>query len=1337
MSLIRQHNLRNLIAISSILVSFCVLSAEEIPQYCKDNFPALNTRALDQEKISSYDNQTCHLSTPDNQKISVAAEDLLKFYSRTQRVEYRESVKQFREKLKEKVMRGVSRSAHDYEDLFPRMTCEFGSDPYASLASSACEDKQNFTPRCRNAEMQGVIDDENKKYTDLKLNEVHQEFEAANELRPIPDFSVESISREDQRQVRLALDRQKKLYFYKNHVKSALLLKSVLKQKVEVEERYEKEKSAATVRGPGRRHSCTSKPNQKHCVALQTIQKNYEQEKAQVELSLGVLYQQHPTVFDIQNRFEFFDWFNSEYAQSDFGKLLDKEAIKDIPELANMQNAQAIVDFLESEEGNNKLEELSTRLVDHPVSTVEEAGRKKVNEEKLKKKEAMEHLCKSDGSDLHHFDHLAKEVLNESKTNGKAHLADQAGYCYLIQTEPKRTGGLGIAALLGATVAIVGGVALQFVPVVGNLAGAGLIASAVGGFVFSYDAYDRYSAAADERSATETVYQGSNVWATPRDLFEAQDKARNQAALATAEVALSALDAALIVRPAVSLALRLGRRPVEVATVVGLVDEAPTLSLRATPNEVIKPVKLETPVVVSRKPSELVTPTRADEVPVVTPTVVQSAKSSLTAAQLKKLENFHQLTTVEKRRVADLIEQQIRASKSIDEDTFLTLMMYRGNYTPASFGPEVQDMVRAVMAADNKDEALSLLRRFFAINDKEKLSGLESTVSRLFDATTNTAVAPVLRPTNTTDIAEVVVPKADEVLRISPPERLVPITGADSLPAVTSGSKASFRITPAQKAKLDNFHKLTSVEKRKVADIIEERFINSKTLDEDAFMALIMYRGSYTPNVFTPGVQDMAHRLMMAPSKDEALKIARDFYQGKPSARSAERLKSLEDTIERLYSVRQATPELVAPSRAVTTVPAERATGTAIVPVENQTIVPAIIDRGVTSPVPISDAIRGLDLTTESIPRLARPQEALRLEDLRETASIAEEVPSVLRLTEVPSEASAVVRVPAIADTARIAEETRLATQLRNPLPLGRLAHFYNPGSEEEGPAPSPGSEPIEPTPTDLVETEVIKIHPVIENKTDAIPDGTTEITLKAKLILPEGKEQPADLKFVWTYDEVAMTGTNAGTKEELPAPTDGAATVVVPVRGDVYSVILTAITADPKYEVTATDTMQVGYDSLRTKYITVVIENHTSSPAEGAKTHKLTAKATVDGGGELPASFKFKWVYANPATLDDLVKAPEGASSFDFPLHKWSYSVAASGEAEGYTVRPSPEVELTLNCGLHGTGCPDEDKASEAPVDPVKPLPAWPEFAPVTPPARFSPAPMPQPQFYVIPGFP
>lgn len=543
-----------------------------IPEFCKENFPAINIAPLKRRLSSVNPDQLCTLESHQGDQVPVQVRDLLQSYTDIQRNQNERAVATFQSKMRKKVAQGIAESRRPYEGLYNIMSCErtrakfFGG--FETYIDSDCSEEQNFTPICSDSGINDVLNTEEQTYYRQKEQHVDALLGEAAQLAGVPITHPEAQSDSIKNEARQELKRAKKFSFLKRNIETALMAKALLAEKKVISDgeiaELERHPAPITRRGGG----CSSTlRNNPACIKRAEITQKYKKLEEERQFSMARMYEEYPTAFKMENNWGVFDWFNYELSPSEFADELNKELAQSHPQLRNMNRPEHVKNFLESEDGKKLLNDFTKKLVDQPNPVIEQKGREATFAELRKKRETIEHICDSDGSDLHHFTGLAHEVMAESAGNSRDFVKDQSAYCYLVQTSPLDEGGFSTGTLLGAGALVVGGVALQFIPGIGNAAGAMLLVKAgavaagvAGGAIFSADAVDRYQASARQDENTQSIYHSANSWVSAEDLMASKDNRYTQAAFAAGEVALTVVDAAFIVRPAISLATRLYTR---------------------------------------------------------------------------------------------------------------------------------------------------------------------------------------------------------------------------------------------------------------------------------------------------------------------------------------------------------------------------------------------------------------------------------------------------------------------------------------------------------------------------------------------------------------------------------------------------------------------------------------------------------------------------------------------------------------------------------------------------------------------------------------------------------
>jgi hypothetical protein len=101
---------------------------------------------------------------------------------------------------------------------------------------------------------------------------------------------------------------------------------------------------------------------------------------------------------------------------------------------------------------------------------------------------------------------------------------------------------------------------------------------------------------------------------------------------------------------------------------------------------------------------------------------------------------------------------------------------------------------------------------------------------------------------------------------------------------------------------LANFRAQDPKKQKEIAAYIMKQ-VKGGSVEEGPFLALVMQRAKYG-KAFTPGVQDMARKLMssVGRGREESMRIIRRFYEGKNSPGSQRKKKDLERLVDEIYA---------------------------------------------------------------------------------------------------------------------------------------------------------------------------------------------------------------------------------------------------------------------------------------------------------------------------------------------------------------------------------------------------------------------------------------------------
>lgn len=875
-------------------VSYASAPQAAIPEFCAKNFPAINPNDLRAKVQSATDDQQCTLSTHDGLQIPVGVKDLLQSYTSIQNKQNQRVVSQFQATMRKKVAEGIGVSRRPYEGLYDLMNCErktFGRSQRTYMDSD-CEESQKFTPQCSDQGINQVLQKEETDYLAEKESHVDEVLGESAELAGVPIDHPEVKTTAARQEAEEALKKAKKFSFLKRNIETALLAKSLVAEKEELVNAEVAELSKFTGRCTNSRGRAITSAS---CTARKEVKEKYIKLEEERQYSLARMYEQYPTAFTLNNDWGVFDWFNYEIAPNDFAKELDKKLIEKHPQLARMSRPEHVKNFLNSADGKALIENFTKEIVENPVDSIETKGREATFAELRKKREAIEHICESDGADLHHFTGLAQEVLDESSTNPKDLIDKQAAYCYLVQTSPLEEGGFPTGALIGAGALVVAGVALQFIPGVGTAAGAlafakgaGIAAGIAGGAIFSMDAVDRYQSSAAQDNDLKSIYHSANSWATSEELIASQDKRYTQAAFAAGEVALSAVDAAFIIRPAISLAVRLSSRvpsTAKIGSAAGGAEQAIVsgASRAATDIPVIRPqvsttsIELvgsarqleDAAILTARNAGEAgeAAIRNADEAGEV---AVRNADEAGEAAGRKvdeSAESVADTAIAAGRAVAETTEQTAEAAalakrveglnvraletKDVNEiytrmsrglmkddlllDDFASLFSHKGSYTSAfSASPrELSVKVYDALKKGNKEEALAILKASFEGKDSaaslRRLEKLNAMVENVY--------------------------KAQQV-------------------GLTN--------SPSHKMLLD-FRKTSTADRKSAVDAMTTRLATGEVLSNDDYLKIVLHSGAHMEAPMSQASHQLASGLkeaIEAGNRTEAHRLIDDYYKG-------------------------------------------------------------------------------------------------------------------------------------------------------------------------------------------------------------------------------------------------------------------------------------------------------------------------------------------------------------------------------------------------------------------------------------------------------------------------
>lgn len=673
---------------------------QNIAEFCKENFPAVNVKQL-QSKLSGLNpDRYCTLESHEGSQVPVQVKDLLNSYAAIQRNQNRDAVTSFQQKMRKKVAQGIAESRRPYEGLYGLRSCEqtrrARSGSLVTIDSS-CVEEQNFEPKCNDPKINNVLNDEKKEYLNQQTQHVDQVLKEAAQLAGVPithpEASNPSIREETQREIKKA----KKFSFLKRNIETALMAKALVAEK-EIIIKNESSELAKLPRSSGQGGGCTSstRRSSEACKKRLEVKQRYEKLESERQFQLARMYEKYPTAFDLDNNAGLFDWFNYQLTPSKFAQELDKKLLSQHPKLKSMSRPEHVRNFLDSDDGMALINSFTEKLITQPNSLIEKLGREATFSQLRKKRETIEHICASDGSDLHHFTGMAQQVLAESANNSQNFVKDQSAYCYLVQTSPLDEGGFTTGQLLGAGGLIVGGFLLQIIPTVGNVAGAAMIVKAggivlglAGGGVFSADAIDRYQASAQQDENTQSVYHAANSWVSAEELIASKDNRYTQAAFAAGEVALTVVDAALFVRPAVLVATKLYSKVPK--SNKALSSAAPSLDDVTTD---VATNSVPAPINKTRMSSESVSGAKRTQNPVVT-------RSRNNSFDPQVFIDFSNLPSAQRAAKADEIIAKIRAERGFSDDleNYMLAFMQRADLSFTAMTPKESKLALDILDA--------------------------------------------------------------------------------------------------------------------------------------------------------------------------------------------------------------------------------------------------------------------------------------------------------------------------------------------------------------------------------------------------------------------------------------------------------------------------------------------------------------------------------------------------------------------------------------------------------------------------------------------------------------
>jgi len=875
----------------------CVAQSIELPKYC-ENFPAIGGD-LDEFKdklIEKKSKDIAYTLCSEDQKIPVEVMDIMNYWASIQKVENNERVDQFEEKLRKKVFAAVASSVYPYENLYQK-SCQ-GLSNYRGRdytgARSQCEKDQDFIPKCNNSEYQEILESKESDHHEFREKKARE----ALVKEGAQDFSSEQVEQEALNEAHDHLDEQKKLSFMKSQLQNSVLIDKLLKQREEEFARYEREgaRDVSIDIGDCIGRGCVQRRKKLKAERQSQLERNHELELRKINGALGKIYQKSPALFELEKDFNFSikNLVSTRYEKSDFAEKLKDKALRQSPELAQMslEETQKLITSLD---GQSSFAQMAASIVEADDSSLKELGQEKVFEEKRKKKEALEKLCQGKTEGLHHFSGIAESVVAESMQNAdqgnKELVEDQAAYCYLLQTRPiGEEGGLGLGPILGASALFVGGVVVQVIPGFGQVAGAGAFGTAaafLGGGVFAYDSFDRYATSKSQYESTQAAYHGSTAWADSVNLIESRDKMLTDTTLAIVETGLIAVDGVLMIKPMTTLAMRLKRAGIEASsktekvssTGLSQIDSVSAAkkitrpkegqSLQLTANETRVSTKKANKTIQQSKSSNIPATTKADGQKLL---IEQKSSVKRLRSTEEDLKLFRAQDLDKREEIAAAVLQKVK-SGSVEEGPFLNLVMQRAKYGKA-FTPGVQNMARELLSSVGKgrEESMGVIKRFFegkkSSGSQRKQKDLERLVDEIYEG----------------DVQKVITYDKKSLFE-------------KNLPARTGGQRGR-----NIEKDLANFRAQDPKKQKEIAAYIMKQ-VKGGSVEEGPFLALVMQRAKYG-KAFTPGVQDMARKLMssVGRGREESMRIIRRFYEGKNSPGSQRKKKDLERLVDEIYA---------------------------------------------------------------------------------------------------------------------------------------------------------------------------------------------------------------------------------------------------------------------------------------------------------------------------------------------------------------------------------------------------------------------------------------------------
>jgi hypothetical protein len=713
------------LVMTSIMTVQLYANDDHVPQFCKDNFPLVRGRTslnLSTMQAAAGDGKVCSLSVADGLSVSLPAEDLLNFYQRVQTHQYRDVSSNFRDIMREKVARRIVRSREMYMDQFPRVNCDHITN---RARQRECNRDNNIELNaCVDPKLRAVIEDEQRKIDDelnARANLIVETFVEENEL-------TEAISPEDISHARKWMNDGKRAEFMASNLKAALEMNLLMEDRRQAERIYQEQMDTVSI-------PFYFRDGRDEAIARRdSIEKNHEIIMQEIQLKISKLYEAYPAVVDIETTRSWIVFQDSDYKPSPFAQELLRQ-IPQLPVSFDINNRESVDNFLKSDEADFLIGGLAGKLYNTMPPQLLETGRAQVLAQLRNSREAMEGLCKNSSDQLHHFSDLALETFVDAADDPAEFLNRQAGYCYLVQRYPYSPGGAPTWALVAAGSAMVAGVALQFIPGLGTVAGASAFAwgagiAFAGGAVFTADAVHRYSTDLGYDRDQQAVYYGDPNWTSAEAMRASRDRLVTSGRLAVLEVGFSAADVAFVgFRPARAALLgskRAATSPAATSTALTttrVADTAPILPTYNPPAALPGPRAAPAPQLPgpSTPPAPAGTASALPLPPVGSTTdglagMLRAAPDSainLSAADRVILNNFSVLPIAQRRQFADRIMGMIRSGEEVTNAQYMALFMTRGGYTSSVFSSGPQALARAVREADNAEDAIRLIRNYY------------------------------------------------------------------------------------------------------------------------------------------------------------------------------------------------------------------------------------------------------------------------------------------------------------------------------------------------------------------------------------------------------------------------------------------------------------------------------------------------------------------------------------------------------------------------------------------------------------------------------------------------